>query len=582
MGSSLDLWIIGVYLCLLIVVGVVFGRIVKNGGDYFRAGGRGTWWLVGSSTFMSGISAFTFVGNAAGIYQAGWSPLSIYLANVAGFVCGSLFLAGWYRQMRVITFAEILRERFGKTAEQVVAYLLVLNGFVFSGAALYTLAVFTSVILPDVPVQGIIFVVGIIVVLYCTVGGSWAVMANDFVQGLVLISVTVAVTVLCFVKAGGISSFFEAVAISEAAPQLKFITPVPEGETIWTARYSLTWLIVNFMIQFVGQVSLFNGVRFFSAKDGREAQKASILGGVLMAAGLLVFFIPPIYARVFLSDHVMAMNESPVKAVEYAYAVASYHVLPQGIFCLMLVAIFAAAISSLDTGLNRNAGLIVRDLLPPIRRQLSLPALPETKEVFFGKMTTVLSGVLIIGLAWFYSSVQELTIFDLMLHITGRLLLPQTVPLVLFLFVRKVPRWSILSSIAGGYIPSLIELIFGLDLSYQQMGVSVFIGGCIGFFISRCFWDKISAEEKSQTAAFYKKMERKVDFQHEVGEENDAFQLIQIGRFATIMGIGILFLLIPMDTPAARWVVLSISGFIGGIGLFMMISGKMRERRTKQ
>ena len=114
------------------------------------------------------------------------------------------------------------------------------------------------------------------------------------------------------------------------------------------------------------------------------------------------------------------------------------------------------------------------------------------------------------------------------------------------------------------------------------MGVSVFIGGCIGFFISRCFWDKISAEEKSQTAAFYKKMERKVDFQHEVGEENDAFQLIQIGRFATIMGIGILFLLIPMDTPAARWVVLSISGFIGGIGLFMMISGKMRERRTKQ
>lgn len=173
MGSSLDLWIIGVYLCLLIVVGVVFGRIVKNGGDYFRAGGRGTWWLVGSSTFMSGISAFTFVGNAAGIYQAGWSPLSIYLANVAGFVCGSLFLAGWYRQMRVITFAEILRERFGKTAEQVVAYLLVLNGFVFSGAALYTLAVFTSVILPDVPVQGIIFVVGIIVVLYCTVGGSW-------------------------------------------------------------------------------------------------------------------------------------------------------------------------------------------------------------------------------------------------------------------------------------------------------------------------------------------------------------------------------------------------------------------------
>lgn len=583
MGSGLDLIIIAVYLCVLVAVGIVFGRIVKTGGDYFRAGARGSWWLVGSSMFMSGISAYTFVGNAAGIYRSGWSTLSIYLANVAGFALAAFFLAAWYRQMRVITFAEVLKERFGKTAEQIVAYLLVFNGYIWSGVVLYTLAVFTQVIIPGISVQLIIAGVGVIVILYCTAGGNWAVMANDFVQGLVLIAVTVAVTVLCFFHAGGIGGFFDAAAAQPAAAeQLRFNTPVPTGQTMWSAQYTLAWLVMSFVVQFSNQVSLFMGVRYFSAKDGREARKGAIFAGILMILGLIVFFIPPIYARLFLKEQVMAMSGSPAKAVEFAYAVASYVVLPKGIFSIMLVAIFAAAISSLDTGLNRNAALIVRDLLPPLRRKLGLSALPPEKEVFLGKIATLVSGVILMGIALIYSMVKNMTIFDLMLQVSGRLIFPQMIPLVLFLFVRKVPRWSILSSIAGGYIPTLIELIFGLTFSYQLMSLLVLAGGCGGFFISCLFWKRISAQEKEETTAFYRKMGRPVDFKNEVGNANDAFQLIQIGRFAALMGGLTLLLLIPLTTAAARWTILAVAGFVGGIGVFMMACGNRVERKNTE
>lgn len=579
MGTTLDLVIIGIYMCVLVAVGMVFGRIVNTGVDYFRAGGRGSWWIVGASMFMSGISAYTFVGNAAGIYQSGWSPLSIYLANVAGFVLAALFLAAWYRQMRAITFAEILKERFGKTAEQVVAYLLVFNGYIWSGVVLYTLAVFTKVIIPDIPVQALIIGVGAIVVLYCTIGGNWAVMANDFVQGLVLIAVTVVVTVFCLAKAGGIGAFFDAVSQSDAAAQLQFITPVPEGETIWAAKYSLAWLFISFIVQFANQTSLFQGVRYFSAKDGREAQKASVFAGILMVMGLAVFFIPPIYARVFLNDQVAAMHESPVKAVEYAYAVTSYHLLPKGTFSIMMVAIFAAAISSLDTGLNQNAALIVRDLLPPLRRRFKLGVVSPSREVSLGKLATVISGIVIMGIALIYSLVENVTIFDLMMQVAGRLIFPQMIPLVLFLFVRNVPRWSILSSIAGGFLPSLLELLFGLSFSYQIMGLLVLTGGCFGFFISCLFWNRVSAEEKAATAAFYQKMHRKIDFEQEVGGANDAFQLIQIGRFALLLGGLSLLLLIPLQAEGARVVILSVAGFVGGIGGLMVFCGERIKRR---
>ena len=45
-------------------VGVVFRRFSNNTSDYFRAGGKATWWLLGGSMFMQSFSAWTFTGAA--------------------------------------------------------------------------------------------------------------------------------------------------------------------------------------------------------------------------------------------------------------------------------------------------------------------------------------------------------------------------------------------------------------------------------------------------------------------------------------------------------------------------------------
>lgn len=574
MGSSLDLVIVGVYMFALVLIGVAFSKLVKSGSDYFRAGAKGSWWMVGSSMFMSGISAYTFVGNAAGIYNAGWSPLAIYVANVLGFILAAVFLGAWYRQMRVVTYAEVIKERFGKSAEQIVAHLLVLNGFMWAGVGLYTLCVFVGPLIPGVPVQMLILGVGIVVVLYCTVGGNWAVMANDFVQGLVLIIVTIIVTTLCFIKTGGIGAFFSAVAESPIAQELKFVTPLEAGQSTWVAKYGLGWIFITFILQFFNQSSLFQGVRYFSAKDGREAQKASIFAAAMMLMGLIVFFVPPIYARIFLESDVLAMHESAKKASEYAYSVVSYNLLPEGTFSIMIVAIFAAAISSLDTGLNRNAALIIRDLLPAHRRLWKMKPINPDREVVLGKITTVLSGCVVMSIALYYSTIKDASIFDVMLTIIAQLIAPQVIPLLLFLFIRKVPRWAILTSLVGGYLPSLIILAGGIECSYQQKGLAVLIGSVGGFLISRLFWNRVSDEEKAATQAFYDRMEKPIDFENEVGKGNDSFQLIMIGRFALLLGGLFLLLMIPVDTAAGRWVILTISGFVGGIGLLMLLSGK--------
>lgn len=571
--------VIGVYFAVLIGVGLVFSRLVRNGDDYFKSGGQATWWLVGLSMFMGNISTYTFVGNAAGIFKSGWSPLAIYLGNAAAGILGALFIAAWYRQMRVVTVAEAIRARFGKTTEMVLATLMMINGMIWAGAILYGLSVFFTILVPGVSQTWLILAVGAVVIVYCTAGGSWAVMANDFGQGLIMVSVTILITVLCFNHAGGVGAFFAAVSESPAAADLRFYKPSAEGQDIMKIPYGLTWLVATFMVQFTASLSMFGSMRYFAAKDGREASKAAWLGAGLMLAGCIVFFIPPIFSRVYLFDEVMSMHVDPARAPEFSFAAVCQVLLPKGAFSLMIVSMLAAAISSLDTGLNRNSGLVVRHLLPGLLNALKLKPIAADREVYSGKMATVLLGVAIVALAVFYSQLKGVTLFDLMLNISNMLQVPLFVPLILFLFIRKVPTWSMLASISAGFLPSLANHLLGFGWSYQEQSLAIISASCTVFAGSALFYRSVPAEEQTKARTFYAQMEKPVDFQSEVGQSNDGFQLRQIGIIAVMMGGLILLLLLTENTPLGRKSIVAIAGFVMAIGLVML--GLARRRPTE-
>lgn len=522
---------------------------------------------------MSGISTYTFVGNASGIFKSGWSPIAIYGANVAAMVCGALFIGAWYRQMRMITFAEAIRERFNVFTEQVISVLLILNNLLWAGAVLYGLSVFCKFLFPEVPSIALIGGVGATVVLYSTIGGNWAVMANDFVQGLVMVSITILIAVLCFVDMGGVWAFFEGIKTSDAASDLKFITPTKEGTSWVNAEYGLSWAIAAFVVQFIQIMSIFNGVRYFSAKDGREAAKASWLSAALMLLGCLLFFVPPIYARIALGPEVMAMHPDPARAPEFSYAIASFKLLPNGGFSLLIVAMFAAAISSLDSALNRNAAVLVRNIAPAINRLTGRKQFTDKQEVAAGKMMTILLGFIVGGIAIFYANMKGVTLFDLFLDLSGSFMLPVLAPMAYFMFLRKIPTWGALAAMGGGLIPGLIDLFVETGWTYQVKAFYVLLGGLGVYLFSMLFYDSTAQELKDKWAAFYKRMETPIDFEKEVGDANDGDQLVQIGRFAVVLG-SLIGLLVLLDNPLwGRLCILGITSFVAGIGALMWIMG---------
>ena len=144
--SNIEYLVIIGYLVLIVFVGIIFKKFSSNTDDYFKSGTKGSWWLVGSSAFMSAFSAWTFTGAAGVAFESGFSVMIIFLGNAFGFFLNFVFLGPWLRQMRVTTFPEAISQRFGEGTRNFYALFEVPIRTLYAAMALYGLGIFCSAV----------------------------------------------------------------------------------------------------------------------------------------------------------------------------------------------------------------------------------------------------------------------------------------------------------------------------------------------------------------------------------------------------------------------------------------------------
>ena len=142
--SGYDYLIIGIYLACMFSVGLFFRRFNADAGDFFRGGGNMLWWMCGASAFMTSFSAWSFTGVAGKIYEVGTLVLALYLANFVAFFLTWRVFSYRFRQMRVVTYVEAIRDRFGRGSEQFYTWTSMPVGLFSSGLALNAVAIFTA------------------------------------------------------------------------------------------------------------------------------------------------------------------------------------------------------------------------------------------------------------------------------------------------------------------------------------------------------------------------------------------------------------------------------------------------------
>ena len=571
--SNIEFFVIIGYLILIAVVGIVFKKFSSDTDDYFKSGSKGSWWLVGSSAFMSAFSAWTFTGAAGVAFESGFSVMIIFLGNAFGFFLNFLFLGPWLRQMRVTTFPEAISKRFGEKTRMFYALYEVPIRILYSAMALYGLGIFCSAVF-GYNIFHVIIACGVVVLFYSATGGRWAVMATDFLQGLILIPLTIIIAWLCVSKLGGVNNMFAEIEAQGLSEKFSMIN----SATLFGGAYTWGWASAMATKGFLVFNSMYAGTRYFSVKDSREARKAALLASGLFLLGGLIWFLPPITARLLFSEEVMALGIS--KPAEAAYAIVSIQLLPTGLIGLVVVAILTAAMSSMDTGLNTNVAIIIKDIYPKVARRLKWTLKSETELLKYGRLYTWVMGLFILLLALYMAQTKGKGIFEIMLDVGALLMSPIQIPLLWGLFIRRTPSWAALLSISFALTVSLMAFMnvplstFGFHedatWTFQAKFFGVFIAGTLGFFLSIPFAPAKDSVHRKMVDTFITTMKTPIDFETEIGAANDTAQLKVIGTFGAVIA-GFIGLMLFIPNPAeGRLAIASLAIIIGSVSAVMI------------
>jgi Na+/proline symporter len=429
MLAPFDLVVVAFYFCFLLSIGWFFRRAGHDSNEFFRGGGAMSWWMVGSSAFMGSFSAWTFTGAASLAYENGLVVLVLYWANAVGFFLNWGYFAAACRQSRAVTALETVRQRLGAANEQVFTWLQVPFQILQAGIWLYGLAIFCAPIF-GFELTTTIWVCGVVTVFVATAGGTWAVVAGDFVQALVLVPVTLVAATTALVYVGG----FGALAAKLPATHWDL--------TGGAANFGVLWIAAVLMEKITNGNGLHQSSRYLCVRDGRDARRAALMSAMLFLLGSAVWFIPSLAARA--SGMPLGTFPGITNPAEMSYVVMAAKCLPAGLMGLLVTGIISSTLSAMDTGLNRNAGIFVRSFYLPVLR----PRASERELVTAGRLSTLGFGLVIIGAALVYSTWRDLGVFRLMMNFSALVATPYAVPLFWALIVRRAPDWAAWSSIA--------------------------------------------------------------------------------------------------------------------------------------
>ncbi|OEF94149.1 sodium:solute symporter family transporter [Vibrio splendidus] len=545
---TIDTFVVLAYFFFLIAIGWMFRKFTTSTSDYFRGGGKMLWWMVGATAFMTQFSAWTFTGAAGRAFTDGFVVVILFLANAFGYFLNYVYFAPKFRQLRVVTAIEAIRQRFGRSSEQFYTWAGMPDSLISAGVALNGIAIFVSAVF-NIPMEVTIVFTGVVLVIMSVTGGSWAVVASDFMQMLVIMAVTITCAVAAYFHGGGVSNIVT-----------NFTGDFWVGNNLNYMSIFILWIVFILIKQFGVMNNGINAYRYLCAKDSENARKAAGLATVLAIVGPLIWFLPSWYVSAFMPDFV---SDYSVGA-DAAYLAFVENVMPAGMVGLLMSAMFAATMSSMDSGLNRNAGIFVVNFYNPFVR----PNASQKELVIVSKAMTIFMGLVIISLGLYINSLRHLSLFDIVLNIGALIGFPMLIPILLGMWIRKTPDWSGWATLVVG---GVVSYIFGISLQAEdienwfnldqaltarewgdlKVGLSlaahvIFTGGF--FLLTMLLYKGRTPEREAEVEKLFENWNTPVISEGAEQQQLDMKQRSMLGKLISVAGLGVLLMaLIPND-----------------------------------
>ncbi|HET7897219.1 MAG TPA: sodium/solute symporter, partial [Flavisolibacter sp.] len=206
--TTLDAVIFSLYLVGVVALGLYASRKrQKTKRDYFLAGDKLPWWMIGGSIMAANISSHQLVGTMGLAYSRGFvAIITEWGAILLGFNALLWIFLPFYIRNGFYTMPEFLQKRFGGGARTTYSVLVMLTYvFVEIGAVLYLGALSLHSLL-NIPMMWSVLAIALATGIYTIIGGLKAVIWTEMLQLAVLILGMAALSYTTIQAAGGIDA----------------------------------------------------------------------------------------------------------------------------------------------------------------------------------------------------------------------------------------------------------------------------------------------------------------------------------------------------------------------------------------
>lgn len=403
MGSlhTIDLIVLVGYLVAVVALGCWFARKSTQSEGFMIASGSLPGWLVGFSIFGTYVSSISFLANPGASYSGNWNPFVFSLTlPIAAWVASRWFVP-FYRNNNDISAYAHLERRFGAWARVYAVSCFLLTQVARTGTILYLVALVLSP-MTGWDIRTIILIAGVSVTVYTLLGGIEAVIWTDMMQSIVLsVGIIFSLAQIFYTIPGGPEAIFQ-VAWTANKFDLGSLGVSLSEPTFWVVfLYGITINLQNFGID-QSYVQ-----RYLTAESEQAARKSVWMGAWLYVPISALLFLVGTSLFVFYqaSPELLPQTGGELKpdSVFPHFIVAE---LPPGMTGLLIAAIFAAAMSSVDSSLNSSATLVLCD----IYKRFFRPQASERESMFVLYSATFFWGI--VGTIAALAMIKVRTILD--------------------------------------------------------------------------------------------------------------------------------------------------------------------------
>lgn len=445
LGTWLDVAVVIFYFVTIIAVGSYFARFTRSTTDFFFGGRRFKGWLVALSCVATTIGSYSFLKYASVGYRFGLSSTMNYLND---WFWMPLWMLVWlpiiyYGRLRSIP--EYFEKRFNRKARVLATVILLVFLLGYISINYFTLgkAIHT---LTGWPVFWSAVVAACGTAVYVAFGGQTSVIMTDLAQALLLLGVGIGLFVAGVYHVGGWEAFWTGLPQAHRLGLAGFNSP--------SAFHTMGIFWQDAMVGGVAFYFINQGVmmRFMSARNVSEGRKA---------VGLVVLVVMPLaavsVAGVGWVARVMAGTGeiSPMTDPDGVFVIVSNILAMPGIFGLIMAALVAALMSTVDTLVTATSAVIVNDIWTPY---FAKDGEEDRHTLKVARITTVAASATALSIVPLFMAFDS--IFSAHAAFTAAVIPPMAVTLILGITWPRFGARSAVLTLVGGSVAVALSLVF--------------------------------------------------------------------------------------------------------------------------